>query len=81
MAGPSVGGQARPAVARGTLPRVADDARNGTEDRNESERVEQLFEQWSRRLGRFVAGTAARAREEAEDIFAEAQSIRRGERD
>lgn len=51
------------------------------EARDDSERVEQLFEQWGRRLGRFVAGAATRAREEAEDIFAEAQSIRRGDRE
>lgn len=43
--------------------------------------VDERFEQWGRRLGRFVAGAATRAREEAEDIVAEAQSIRRGERD
>jgi hypothetical protein len=47
----------------------------------DTERIEQLFEQWTQRLGRFLAGAAARAREEAEDILAEAQSIRRGERD
>jgi hypothetical protein len=47
----------------------------------DSERVEQLFEQWGRRVSRFLAVAAARAREEAEDIFAEAQSIRRGERE
>lgn len=46
-----------------------------------SERVEQRFEQWGRRVGRLLAGAAARAREEAEDIVAEAQGIRRGERD
>jgi hypothetical protein len=46
-----------------------------------AERVDDRVEQWGRRLGRLVAGAAARAREEAEDIVAEAQSIRRGERD
>jgi hypothetical protein len=51
----------------------------GDEPRGDSERVEQFFEQWAGRLGRFVAGAAARAREGAEDIFAEAQRIRRGE--
>ncbi len=45
------------------------------------ERVEQRFEQWGRRVGRFLAGAAARAREQAEDIVAEAQSVRRGERE
>ena len=47
----------------------------------DSERVEQLFEQWAQRLARFLAIRAERAREEAEDILAEAQSIRRGERE
>jgi hypothetical protein len=49
--------------------------------KRDSERVEAAFEQWSRRVGRFFAVAAARAREEAEDIVAEAQSIRRGERE
>jgi hypothetical protein len=60
---------------------AADDPGNGAEDRRSSERVEQFFEQWTGRLGRFIAGAAAKAREGAEDIFAEAQSIRRGERE
>jgi predicted NBD/HSP70 family sugar kinase len=46
-----------------------------------SERAEQVLEQWGSRLGRGVATAAARLREEAEDIWAEAQSVRRGERD
>jgi hypothetical protein len=58
-----------------------DDARDSAEDGRSSERVEQFFEQWGGRLGRFVAGAAARASEETEDIIAEAQSIRRGERE
>ena len=45
------------------------------------EPTEDSLEQWGRRVGRFVAGAAARVREEAEDIWAEAQSVRRGERD
>jgi hypothetical protein len=57
------------------------DSRTHGEDQSDSERVEQRFEQWARRVGRFVAAAAARTREEAEDIVAEAQSIRRGERD
>lgn len=43
--------------------------------------VEERVADWSRRVGRFLAAAAARAREGAEDIVAEAQSIRRGERD
>ena len=48
---------------------------------HDSERVEKRFEQWAQRVGRLLAVGAARAREEAEDIVAEAQSIRRGERE
>jgi hypothetical protein len=40
-----------------------------------AERVSQLTSEWGRKLLRL----AARAREEAEDIWAEAQSIRRGD--
>jgi len=47
----------------------------------DSERVETLVEQWAQRVRRLLAVGAARAREEAEDIVAEAQSIRRGERE
>jgi hypothetical protein len=46
-----------------------------------SERVENALEQLSRRAGRLLATAFARAREEAEDMWAEAQSIRKGERD
>jgi hypothetical protein len=56
-------------------------AQTDGEGERDSERVEQLFEQWSRRVGRFLSVAAARAREEAEDIVAEAQSLRRGERE
>jgi hypothetical protein len=59
---------------------------NGAEARSEMERAEEMVDRiaervshytsvWGRKLLRF----AARAREEAEDIWAEAQSIRRGE--
>jgi hypothetical protein len=60
---------------------AASDPGLADEARGDNERVEQFFEQWGRRVGRFVAGAATRAREEAEDIFAEAQRIRRGERE
>lgn len=49
--------------------------------KRETERAEELLEDWGKRVGRFLASAAARAREEAEDIWAEAQSIKRGERD
>jgi hypothetical protein len=45
------------------------------------ERPEDALEEFGRRVGRFLASAAARTREEAEDIWAEAQSIRRGETD
>jgi len=44
--------------------------------RSQSERAEELLEQWGQRVARFVSTAAARPREEAEDIWAEAQSIR-----
>lgn len=60
---------------------AAKNRRTADEAPADSERVEQFFEQWGRRLGGLLAGAAAKAREEAEDILAEAQSIRRGERE
>lgn len=62
------------------------DASNGhhqrtSDDQQPGQRAEEVLEDWGRRAGRFVAAAAARVREEAEDILAEAQSIRRGERD
>jgi hypothetical protein len=50
------------------------------EVKEQAQRAEQLLGDWSRRAARSVAAAAARAREEAEDMLAEAQSIRRGER-
>lgn len=44
-------------------------------------KAEQVLEAWGRRAGRYLSTTAVRAREEAEDIWAEAQSLRRGERE
>lgn len=44
-------------------------------------RVEHTLEDVGRKTGRFLATVFARAREEAEDIWAEAQSIRKGERE
>jgi hypothetical protein len=49
-------------------------------ERSDVQRAEDLMEAWGERLGGWIATTAARAREEAEDLWAEAQSIRRGER-
>lgn len=47
---------------------------------SEQERAERIVEDLSRRTARFVTAAVARVREEAEDIWAEAQSIRHGER-
>jgi hypothetical protein len=46
---------------------------------SEVQRAEELIEAWGERIGGWLATTAARAREEAEDLWAEAQSLRRGE--
>jgi hypothetical protein len=43
------------------------------------EQAERLAEEWSSRTVGWLARTAARAREEAEDIWAEAQAKHRGE--
>ena len=62
------------------------EAQNGQSQPKPAERAEVLVDQMGERLGRFlsVAGyqvrkATARAREEAEDIWAEAQAIRRGD--
>lgn len=46
-----------------------------------SERAETKLEDVGRKTGRFLAVAFARVREEAEDMWAEAQSIRKGERE
>lgn len=59
------------------------DTNSGPEDHSaaDSERVQQAFQQWGQRVSRLLSVAAERVREEAEDIVAEAQSIRRGERE
>jgi hypothetical protein len=59
---------------------------NGADSRSEMERAEEMVDRLAERVshftsvwGRKLLRLAARAREEAEDIWAEAQSIRRGE--
>ncbi len=44
-----------------------------------AQRAGQVLEDWGSRVGRGIAAAAARVREEVEDVWAEAQSIRRGE--
>lgn len=39
--------------------------------------AELVAEQWAERIGRWMLRTTARAKEEAEDIWAEAQALRR----
>jgi hypothetical protein len=46
-----------------------------------AERAGDLLGQWGTRVGRGLAAVAVRVREEVEDIWAEAQSVRRGERE
>ncbi len=61
---------------------VENNAAVGTErdSRSPEERAEQLMEQWTQRASRAATRAFGRAREEVEDIVAEAQSVRRGER-
>jgi hypothetical protein len=46
-----------------------------------AERAGQALGEWGSRVGHGIATAAARVREEVEDIWAEAQSVRKGERD
>ena len=62
------------------------ETQNGQSQRTSAERAEVLVDRMGEQLGHFLsmAGhrlrkATARAREEAEDIWAEAQAIRRGE--
>ena len=48
-------------------------------ERSDTERAEQVMEDVGERIGDWVSRAVARAREEAEDIWAEAQTLRRGE--
>jgi hypothetical protein len=47
-------------------------------ERSEVQRAEELLEQAGQRVGIWLWRVTARAREEAEDIWAEAQSLRHG---
>jgi hypothetical protein len=62
---------------------TADGEREQTEDgrqRPVEERAEEIVERVSEEVTRFARRLIARTREEFEDIVAEAQSIRRGDR-
>jgi hypothetical protein len=43
-------------------------------------RAEETLERWGLRIGQRLGAATARAREQAEDVWAEAQTLRRGER-
>jgi hypothetical protein len=53
--------------------------RTGTRSSSPFLAAEQFTAEWSEKVADWVARTVARTREEIEDIWAEAQSIRRGE--
>jgi hypothetical protein len=55
----------------------ASSTRDGAEP-SEVRRAEELIEQWGQQVGVLLSRVTARAREEAEDIWAEAQNIRHG---
>ncbi|MCW3065150.1 MAG: hypothetical protein JWN32_2322 [Solirubrobacterales bacterium] len=55
----------------------ASSTRDGAEP-SEFQRAEELIEEWGQRVGVWLSRVTARAREEAEDIWAEAQNIRHG---
>jgi hypothetical protein len=50
------------------------------DERPVEERAEEIVERVSGRVSQFARRLVARAREEVEDIVAEAQTIRRGQR-
>jgi hypothetical protein len=50
------------------------------DERSVEERAEEIVGRVSEEVARFARRLVARAREEAEDIVAEAQSLRRGDR-
>jgi len=56
-----------------------DDAKSPREERPVEERAEEIVGRVSEEVARFARRLVARAREEAEDIVAEAQSLRRGD--
>ena len=57
-----------------------DEADATSNERPVEERAEEIVERLSEQAARFARRLVARAREEVEDIVAEAQAIRRGDR-
>jgi hypothetical protein len=62
----------------GTTSGEREDADAPRGDRPVEERAEEIVEQVSEQVARFARRVIARAREEVEDIVAEAETIRRG---
>jgi hypothetical protein len=58
----------------------ADEARPTRDERSAEERAEEIVERVSAQVVQFTRRLVGRAREEVEDIVAEAQSLRRGNR-
>jgi glycerol-3-phosphate O-acyltransferase len=58
----------------------ADDAKPGHDARSAEERAEEIVERVSAEVARVARRLLGRAREEVEDIVAEAQNLRRGQR-
>jgi len=57
-----------------------DEGRPARDERSAEERAEEIVERVSAQLVHFTLRVVGRAREEVEDIVAEAQSLRRGNR-
>ena len=57
-----------------------DDAAPPVVERRVEDRAEEIVERGSAQVARFARRIAARTREEVEDIVAEAQTLRRGDR-
>jgi hypothetical protein len=57
-----------------------DEARPTRDERSAEERAEEIVERVSTQVMQFARRLVGRAREEVEDIVAEAQSLRRGNR-
>ena len=83
--------KARRVVRRGAVYAVAgalkaseeagvDEARPSRDEQSAEERAEELVERVSAQVVQFTRRVVVRAREELEDIVAEAQSLRRGNR-
>jgi hypothetical protein len=66
--------------AEPTLEGQPDDAEGVRAERSVEARAEEIVERVSEEVTRFARRLVARAREEVEDVVAEAQSVRRGDR-